>query len=84
MEFNKQYYISARVSRTRTKHTYATDGTQYSGTNGVTGNVTATFKFKDTTSTDTGTIDSSVVSAKTAAQNKYTVTFSIPSGQYGS
>ena len=84
LEFNKQYYISARVSRTRTKHTYATDGTQYSGTNGVTGNVTATFKFKDTTSTDTGTIDSSVVAAKTAAQNKYTVTFSIPSGQYGS
>ena len=84
MEFNKQYYISARGTRTRTKHTYATDGDQYSGTNGVTGNVTATFKFKDTTSTDTGTIDSSVVAAKTAAQNKYTVTFSIPSGQYGS
>ena len=74
MEFNKQYYISARVSRTRTKHTYATDGTQYSGTNGVTGNVTATFKFKDTTSIDTGTIDSSVVAAKTAAQNQYTIT----------
>ena len=74
MEFNKQYYISARVSRTRTKHTYATDGTQYSGTNGVTGNVTATFKFKDTTSTETGTIDSAVVAAKTAPQNQYTIT----------
>ena len=84
MEFNKQYYISARVSRTRTKHTYATDGTQYSGTNGVTRSVVATFKFKDTTSTETGTIYSSVVSAKTAAQNKYTVTFSTTSGQYGS
>lgn len=75
LNFNTQYYISARVSRTRTKHTYATDGDQYSGTNGVTENVTATFKFKDTTSTDTGTIDSSVVSAKTAAQNQYTVTW---------
>ena len=84
MEFNKQYYISARVSRTRTKHTYATDGTQYSGTNGVTGNVTATFKFKDTTETVMGMIYSSVVAAKTAAQNKYTVTFSTTSGQYGS
>ena len=84
LSFNTQYYISARVDRTRTKHTYTTDGTQYSGTNGVTGNVTATFKFKDTTSADTGTIYSSVASAKTAAQNKYTVTFSTTSGQYGS
>ena len=84
MEFNKQYYISARVDRTRTKHTYATDGDQYSGTNGVTGNVTATFKFKDTTSADAGTVYSAVVSAKTAAQNQYTVTFSTTSGQYGS
>ena len=84
LEFNTQYYISARVSRTRTKHTYATDGTQYSGTNGVTDNVWATFKFKDTTSTETGTIYSAVVPAKTAAQNKYTVTFSITSGRYGS
>ena len=84
LSFNTQYYISARVDRTRTKHTYATDGDQYSGTNGVTGNVTATFKFKDTTSTDTGTIYSSAVSAKTAAQNQYTVTFSTTSGRYGS
>ena len=84
LSFNKQYYISARVSRTRTKHTYATDGDQYSGTNGVTDNVWATFAFKDTTSTETGTIDSSVVAAKTAPQNKYTVTFSIRSGEYGS
>ena len=84
LEFNTQYYISARVSRTRTKHTYATDGTPYSGTNGVTGDVKATFKFKDTTSTETGTIYSAVVPAKTAAQNKYTVTFSITSGRYGS
>lgn len=84
LEFNKQYYISARVSRTRTKHTYAIDGDQYSGTNGVTDNVWATFTFKDTTSTETGTIDSSVVAAKTAVQNKYTVTFSTISGQYGS
>ena len=75
LSFNTQYYVSARVSRTRTKHTYATDGTQYSGTNGVTGNITATFKFKDTTSTDTGTIDSSVVAAKTAPQNQYTITW---------
>lgn len=75
LSFNTQYYISARVSRTRTKHTYATDGTQYSGTNGVTGNVTATFKFKDTTSADTGEIYSDVVAAKTAAQNKYTITW---------
>ena len=75
LSFNTQYYISARVDRARTKHTYATDGTQYSGTNGVTGNVTATFKFKDTTSTETGTIYSSVVSAKTAAQNQYTITW---------
>ena len=75
LSFNTQYYISARVDRTRTKHTYATDGDQYLGTNGVTGNVTATFKFKDTTSTDTGTIYSSVVSAKTAAQSQYTITW---------
>ena len=75
LSFNTQYYISARVSRTRTKYTYATDGDQYSGTNGVTGNVTATFKFKYTTSTDTGTIDSSVVAAKTATQNQYTITW---------
>ena len=73
LEFNKQYYISARVNRTRTKHTYATDGDQYSGTNGVTDNVWATFTFKDTTSTEIDTIDSAVVAAKTAAQNQYTI-----------
>jgi hypothetical protein len=72
--FNTQYYISARVSRTRTKYTYATDGTQYSGTSSVTGNITASFKFKRTNTTESGTIDSSVVAAKTAAQNTYTIT----------
>ena len=69
-----------RVARTRIKHTYATDGTQYSGTNSVTGNVTATFNFKYTTSTDQGTIDSSVVAAKTAAQNQYSVTIAASEG----
>ena len=80
LSFNTQYYISVRVARTRIKHTYATDGTQYSGTNSVTGNVIATFKFKDTTSTDQGTIDSSVVAAKTAAQNQYSVTIAASEG----
>ena len=75
LDFNKQYYISARVSRTRTKYTYATDGTQYSGTSSVTGNITASFKFKRTNTTESGTIDSSVVAAKTAAQNTYTITW---------
>jgi len=75
LSFNTTYYISARVSRSRDKYVDATDGTQYTGTNGVTSNVTAAFKFKRTTTTDTGTIDSSVVTAKTAAQNTYTITF---------
>lgn len=75
LSFNTTYYISARVSRSRDKYQDSTDGDQYSGTTSVTGNVTATFKFKRTTTTDIGTIDSSVVAAKTAARTAYTVTW---------
>ena len=79
LNFSTTYYFSASRSRSRDKYVDTTDGTQYSGTNGVTGAVTATFKFKRTTTTDTGTIYSSVVSAAVPARATYTVTRTVTS-----
>lgn len=85
LEFDKQYYISALGTRTRTKYTYdIVVGEQYLGTECVTGDIKATFAFKAIPTTESGSIYSAVVPAKTAAQNKYTVTFSITSDRYGS
>lgn len=67
LSFGTTYYASASRERNRDKYTDSANSGNYTGTNGVTSNVSATFGFTRTTTMDIGTIYSSVTSHTTAA-----------------
>ena len=76
LSFSTTYYCYAARSRTRTATPWTAATNNYTGTNGVTGNVTATFVFNSGTAyTDNGTCYSSITAHTTAARNSYTITY---------
>jgi len=75
LSFSTTYYCSAYRQATRTKHVDSKSNDNYTGTNGVSGNVTASFVFSRSDTTEYQDVWSSVTSHTTAARNTYTVTW---------
>ena len=78
LSFNTTYYISTGVSRSRPAYNYSVSSAISGGySSSVTGNCTVAFtSTRIDPTTNTGTVYSSTVAAKTAARNSYTITWS--------
>lgn len=80
LSFNTTYYCFATktVSRSGTYYTYSKGSDNYTGTNGVTGNVNASFTFSQTTNStsESTTGYSSITSHNTGSRNSYSVKIS--------
>lgn len=84
LSFGTTYYVFASGLRNRPKTTYIASNDNYTGTNGVSADVTATFEFSSSTSTDSETITSVATQHTTANINTYTLTISVQNPNYAS
>ena len=84
LSFGTTYYIWATGTRNRTYTSYYADDNNYTGTNGVSADVTATFEFSSNSGTTTDVSTSSSTQHTTANINTYTLTISVQNPSYAS